>query len=104
MHKLKPYYFPIVIMLSIFAGGLVGYYFRGTAFYLKPVGDIFLNLILVSIVPLVFFSITSSVEKMISSKQLGKIFFSIAISFLFTGITAAVFMISVVILFPPAKG
>lgn len=92
------------MVLSILAGGLVGYFFAHIALYLKPLGDIFVNLILVSIVPLVFFSITSSVEKMITFHQLGKVFISIVISFLLTSVIAALFMISAVILFPPAIG
>jgi Na+/H+-dicarboxylate symporter len=66
--KLKSYFFPILLFFSILAGGLTGYFQANITVYLKPIGDIFLNLILVSVVPLIFFSVSSTVEKLVTSK------------------------------------
>lgn len=98
---LKPYLFPLVLLFSILLGAFTGYYLGDTAILLKPIGNVFLNLILTAIVPLVFFSVASSVEKMLSSKQLTKMFSSMAITFIFCSIVASVFMIVVVLIYPP---
>jgi Na+/H+-dicarboxylate symporter len=77
---------------------------RKDAAFCKPFGDIFLNLLFTVIVPLVFFSISSSVAAMSNMKRLGKIISSMLVVFILTGITAAVLMIIVVNLYPPAAG
>lgn len=98
------YFFLIVLIFSILLGGLTGYFFNESAPYLKPLGDIFLNLIFTMIVPLIFFSVSSSIARAGSIRKLGKIFFYMTAVFLFTGIIAAFFMIGVVKIFPPAQG
>ncbi|MGL4364354.1 MAG: cation:dicarboxylate symporter family transporter, partial [Bacteroidales bacterium] len=40
---------------------------------LKPLGDIFLNLLFTAVVPLVFFSIASAVSNITDGLRLGKI-------------------------------
>jgi Na+/H+-dicarboxylate symporter len=57
----------------------------------KPLGDLFLNLLLVIIVPLIFFTITSSISKMNEKKRLSKILTSTIIIFLITSIIAVLF-------------
>ena len=57
---------------------------------LKPLGDIFLNLMFTIVVPLVFFSIASSIANMDGLKRFGKIMSSMAGTFLFTSILAAI--------------
>jgi len=52
----------------------------------------------------VFFSIASSIANMDGLKRFGKIMSSMAGTFLFTSIIAAIFMIIVVKVFPPAQG
>lgn len=100
----KAHYFPLILIASILLGGLVGYFFGDLALRLKPFGDIFLNLIFVSIVPLIFFSVSSAISRTGATGKLGKIFFYMAIVFLFTGLIAACFMLCIVKLFPPAQG
>ncbi len=39
----------------------------------KPIGDLFLNLLFMILVPLVFFSVTSAISNMGEMKRLGKI-------------------------------
>ena len=41
---------------------------------LKPLGTIFINMLYVVVVPLVFFTISSSISSIKSFKKLGKIF------------------------------
>lgn len=100
----KYYRFPIILLSSIIFGSLLGLYIGEKAVVLKPLGDIFLNLMFTIVVPLVFFTITSAVSSMIDMNRLGKIIGSMFLVFIVTGLIASVIMISVVNIFPPAKG
>lgn len=103
--SLKPYIFPSILILSILSGALTGYLLGDSAQQLKPLGDIFLNLIFTAIVPLIFFSVSSAIAKSGSSAgRLGKIIFYMAVVFLFTSIVAAALSIVTVTWFPPAQG
>ncbi|WP_459501859.1 dicarboxylate/amino acid:cation symporter [Bacillus sp. C1] len=101
---MKAYRFPLILLSSILIGGFIGYFMGTDAVALKPLGDIFLNLMFTIVVPLVFFSIASSIANMDGLKRFGKIMSSMAGTFLFTSIIAAIFMIIVVKVFPPAQG
>lgn len=104
-HKsIRSYFFPIILISSILLGGLAGYFFGQDAQRLKPLGDIFLNLIFTAIVPLIFFSVSSAIARSGSLGKLSKIIFYMAIVFIFTGVIAAIFTIFVVKFFPPAQG
>lgn len=52
---LKNYSGIILLLAGIVIGSFIGIFFPGSVVYLKPLGDIFLNLLFVSVVPLVFF-------------------------------------------------
>ena len=97
------YKFPILLLISVFLGSIVGLFFKESVSYLKPFGDIFLNLMYTIVVPLVFFTISSSISNMISLKRLGKILYSVFLVFLILSLTAAVFMITVTYLFNPTN-
>lgn len=89
----KKYWFPISILLSIIIGSLWGSYLKERAIILKPIGDIFLNLMFTIVVPLVFFTISSSIASMIDLKRLGKIMGYSLIVFTITCIIASVVML-----------
>ncbi|WP_454782933.1 dicarboxylate/amino acid:cation symporter [Legionella sp. WA2022007384] len=99
-----PYFFPFILITAIFLGGLTGYLFGPATLYLKPFGEIFLNLIFTAIIPLIFFSISSAIARIGSMGKLGKIAFYMTVVFLFTGVIAAVYALFIVSLFPPAQG
>lgn len=69
---LKNYIQPILLLLGITAGGLLGALLPLSVPYLRPVGDMFMNVLFVLIVPLVFFSVSSSVSGLTRRKALGK--------------------------------
>lgn len=69
----KVYRFPILLIISIIVGCIVGVVMGPKASMFKPFGDIFLNLLFTTVVPLVFFTISSAVGNMISMRRLGKI-------------------------------
>ena len=85
---LKSYKLTIILILAIVIGGIIGGVFGEDATVLSPFGDVFLNLLLVSIVPLVFLSITTSIAKMKEPKRIGKIAKSIVLVFAFTSLVA----------------
>lgn len=101
---LQSYLFPLLLLVSIISGGLAGYLFPQQIKLLKPLGDIFLNLIFTVIVPLIFFSVSSAIAKAGSLNKLGKILGGMTMVFLFTGVIAALYALLVVKIFPPASG
>lgn len=89
MSVLKNYRFTIFLLGGILLGGLSGILFGEQASVVKPIGDIFLNLMFVLIVPLVFFSISSSICNMKQSNTVKKVIVNIILVFLFTAIISA---------------
>lgn len=85
----KNYKSTIILLLSIIIGTFIGLIFKEKACVLSPLGDIFLNLMFVVIVPLIFLTITSSIIKMENPKRLGKIMITILIVFAVMSIIAA---------------
>ncbi|WP_413306823.1 dicarboxylate/amino acid:cation symporter [Bacillus sp. 1P10SD] len=87
---LKNYRFTLILLLSIIIGGAAGLVFGPKTAVVKPLGDLFLNLMFMIIVPLVFFSIASAIANMNGMKRLGKIMGSIVVVFLVTASIAAI--------------
>ena len=85
---LSNYKSTIILLVAIIVGATVGIIFKEKATFLSPFGDIFLNLLLVIIVPLIFLTITTSITKMKTPKRLGKIMVTIFCVFIFTSILA----------------
>jgi Na+/H+-dicarboxylate symporter len=104
MSVLKNYAFTIFLLCGISAGGICGIIFGEETAVVKPVGDIFLNLMFVLIVPLVFFSVASSVYNMRDSSRVGKVIGGIVFVFLFTGIVAAFVSYLFTLLYNPFGG
>ncbi len=85
---LSNYKSTIILLVAIIVGAIVGIIFQEKATILSPLGDLFLNLLLVIIVPLIFLTITTSIAKMKTPKRLGKIMVTIICVFLCTSIIA----------------
>lgn len=85
---LSNYKSTIILLVAIIVGAIVGIIFQEKATILSPLGDLFLNLLLVIIVPLIFLTITTSITKMKTPKRLGKIMVTIVCVFLCTSIIA----------------
>lgn len=101
---LKNYRTVILLIIGITVGSVIGLVFKEKAVVLKPFGQLFLNMMFTAVVPLVFFSLTSSIAKMTNMKRLGKILSHTLIIFLVTAIIASIFIIIVVTIIPPAEG
>ena len=100
----ESYKFPLILLAGIAAGSLIGVLNPRLGIKLKPLGDIFLNLVFSVVVPVVFFSISSAVASMVNMKRLGKILGVMLGVFVVTGIIAAVIMCLAVNFVKPAEG
>lgn len=92
----KVYGFALILILSIIIGSVLGLILKEKAAVLKPFGDVFLNMLYTIVVPLVFFTISSSVASMVNLKRLGKILKYVFIVFVVTSAVAAIIMLGVV--------
>ena len=98
----RSYRFPIILVMGIIAGALLGVTLGEKATVLKPLGDIFLNLMFTIVVPMVYVSITTAVGNMVNMKRLGKILGNLVVTFIITGMFAAALVLVVVNIWPPA--
>ena len=89
MKFIKNYKSTLILLLSIIIGAIIGLIFGSKTTVLKPLGDIFINLLFVVIVPLIFLTITSSIIKMDNPKRLGKIMSRIVITFIIMSLIAS---------------
>ena len=85
---LSNYKSTIILLVAIIVGSIIGLIFKEKATILSPLGDLFLNLLLVIVIPLIFLNVTTAISKMKQPKRLGKIVVSIIAIFLITSIVA----------------
>ena len=80
----------LLLLLGVGIGALCGALLGPSASVVKPVGELFLNLMFVLVVPLVFFSIASSMYRMTKDRKVGSVLgWSIAVFFV-TSVVAGV--------------
>lgn len=101
---IKNYRMSFILLLSILLGGGLGVILGPDAKVLEPLGQIFLNLMFTLIVPLVFFSVTSSIANMSGMNRLGKIIINVAVIFMITALLSGILSIAGVLIFNPTKG
>ena len=104
MKLLKSYGFSLLLITSIVAGLLLGRYSPETAHAIRPLGDLFLNLIFMIIVPLVFFTVSSAIATSAGSHRLSRISWSMLLVFLFTSAVAAITSLLFMLLVQPTPG
>ena len=84
----KTYRQTILLLFGILVGACVGLVFGERATVLTPFGDVFLNLLLVIIVPLIFLTISTSIAKIHQPKRLGKVLGVIVLTFVIMSLVA----------------
>lgn len=99
----KNYRFPIILFISIIIGSLLGLVLGDKTSYLEPIGNIFINLLFIVVVPLVFFSISSSIANIKNINKLGKIFKYMLFVFVITSLISAVFMLLILLFINPVS-
>ncbi len=85
---LSNYKSTIILLVAIIVGSIIGIIFKEKATILSPLGDLFLNLLLVIIIPLIFLNITTAISKMKQPKRIGKIIGSVLLVFVITSVIA----------------
>lgn len=88
MKILKNYKSTLILIGAIILGGIFGIIFGDKASIVSPLGDIFLNMMLIVVVPLIFLTISTSIYKMKYPKRIGKILVSTFFVFLITSIVS----------------
>jgi len=101
---LKRWRFTLILICGVAAGAVVGHIMGAKSVSLKPLGDVFLNLLFTAVVPLVFFSLSSAVAASSNLKRLGRIAGLMLAVFVITGIISSSLMLFAVKVFDPAKG
>ncbi len=111
MVKLKDIFnklFKVIVKLKlifcVIVAILLGIIFKEKAVMFKPIGTIFINLILVVVVPLIFFSITSSVSKMKNSKKIRRILLVAFTVFILSLFITGIFTVCCIKLYSPYDG
>ncbi len=104
MEILNNYKSSIFLIISVIIGGVIGLIMGERASIFAPLGTIFLNLIFTILIPLVFFSISSAIANMDSSKKLGKILGITIVVFACTAIISGVIGVTSFKIFNPAQG
>ncbi|WP_162063453.1 dicarboxylate/amino acid:cation symporter [Vibrio taketomensis] len=104
MEKLEPYRSSIVLLLALVAGATLGIVSPELALKVKPIGQIFLNLLFMIIVPLVGISVMSSIAEMTDLKKLGKLLGLVLIVSISMAAIPALGIIGVASIFDPAQG
>lgn len=89
--RLEPWRSSLILLSALIIGGLAGIYAPTFAIKLQPVGQIFLNLLFMIIVPLVGVSVMSSIAGMTDLKRLGRVM-------------TVIFIVSIVMALLPAAG
>ncbi|EUJ23822.1 H+/sodium:glutamate symporter [Listeria grandensis FSL F6-0971] len=104
MKVLKNYTFSLFLIAGIILGGAAGLIFGDKTAVVRPIGEIFLNLMFVVIVPLVFLSVSSAIANMQGMKRLGKIMGTVFAVFFSTALIAAVIAFIGTTIYNPLQG
>lgn len=97
---LKNYSGLLWLLLGISIGSIVGLIFGKQVESIKPLGDIFLNLLFTAVIPLVFFAVSSAIANIDRNKKLGKLLFIMMMVFLSTVLISAVLILFATWIFP----
>ena len=96
-------WFFFTMILGIVLGIAVGFAWPGAG-ALEPLGTLFINMMFCVVVPMVFFSISSSIANMKSARRAGKLMGTTVLTFMCTTIIASVIMYVIVRFVPIYMG
>ncbi len=98
---LKNYGLTVALLAGIAAGAVCGLLWPQAARAIRPVGELFINLVFVLVVPLVFLSVALSFIRMHRSGLLGKVMLRILLVFAVMSVVAAVAALTGASFYPP---
>lgn len=90
---------PLILIAFVILGAIIGMVMGEKASFLYPIGQIWLNLLFVLLVPLLFFSISSSIANISDTKSVGKLLGFTLVIFVVTAAIAGSFMFVVLGIF-----
>lgn len=93
--KSSSYREPLILIAFVIIGAILGLVLGEKASFLYPIGQIWLNLLFVLLVPLIFFSISSSISGIAGAKRIGKLLVLTIGIFVITAAIAGVYMLVV---------
>src|SRR5699024_3958750 len=64
---------PFQILIGLILGAIAGFVFKDKVTYIEPIGEIFLKLLKMTIIPLIFFSIAAGISGIFDLKRLRKV-------------------------------
>ncbi len=85
---LKNYRSTLILIGAIIIGTIMGLIFKEKTAVVSPLGDLFLNMLLIVIVPLIFLTISTAIGKMKQPKRIGKILATIIGVFIITSLVS----------------
>ncbi|QHS58660.1 dicarboxylate/amino acid:cation symporter [Chitinophaga agri] len=97
---LKNYSSLLTLLGGIIAGSILGLIFGKQVEVIKPIGDIFLNLLFTAVIPLVFFAIASAIANIDTGQKVGKVISVMSLVFLGTVLVSAFLTIVAIWIFP----
>ena len=97
--KRSSYREPLILIVFVIIGAILGLALGEKASFLYPIGQIWLNLLFVLLVPLIFFSISSSIAGIADTKRVGKLLVLTITIFVVTAAIAGIYMFIVTGLF-----
>src|ERR1017187_6909004 len=102
----KPWYriLYVQVLVAVFAGILVGYFFPESGKSLKPLGDGFIKLIKMLIAPIIFCTVVHGIASMSDLKKLGRIGGKTILYFEVVSTLALLISVAVVNILKPGAG
>lgn len=101
MDLFKNYASTILLLVGLFIGGVCGLVFGEDAVIVKPIGDIFMNLMFVLVVPIVCLSVSSSMYQMSRSNMVGKVLLNTILVFVALSVIAAILSYFCILVYNP---
>jgi Na+/H+-dicarboxylate symporter len=92
------------VIIGLVLGVVLGVVLKEQTVYLKPLGDLFIRLIKMIIVPLIFLAIVSGITNSQNAKALGRVGIKASLAYLGTTIFAVIIGLSVGSFFKPGAG
>ena len=97
---LKNYSSLLLLLGGIIAGSILGLIFGKRVEVIKPIGDIFLNLLFTAVIPLVFFAIASAIANVDPGQKLGRVMSVMGLVFVGTVLLSAFLTVVAIWFFP----
>jgi Na+/H+-dicarboxylate symporter len=92
------------VTIGLILGIICGCVFKEKIAFIKPIGEVFINLIKMVVTPLIFFSLISGITSISDSKTLGRVGTKSAIAFLSTTAFAIIIGLTIALIFEPGAG